>query len=70
MKKVSITDSYMSLLRDYSDRTGIPIAMCVSQALSDWLVNVAPLVLEYVNQQQSRSAMRHQNVIFMKSRNI
>jgi Ribbon-helix-helix domain len=67
MKKVLITDSYMSLLKEYSDRTGIPVARCVSDALSDWLVNVAPLEMDYVNQQSSMASARYQNVIFMKS---
>jgi hypothetical protein len=69
MKKVSVTNSYMSLLKDYSDRTGISVARCVSEALSDWLTNVAPLALDYVNQQSPGGSTRYQNLIFMKSRN-
>jgi hypothetical protein len=68
MKKVSITESYMSLIKDYSDRMGIPVARCVSEALSDWLANVAPEVLDYINHQSKMAPTRHQNIIFMKPR--
>jgi hypothetical protein len=43
---VSISESYMTLLQDYSDKTGVPIDRCVSDALFDWLGNVAPITLE------------------------
>ena len=46
MGMVSIDDSYMALLRDYSEKTGVPIDRCVSDALFDWLANVAPVTLE------------------------
>jgi hypothetical protein len=36
----------MALLRDYSNKTGIPIDRCVSDALFDWLADVAPVNLE------------------------
>jgi hypothetical protein len=42
---VSIDDSYMALLHDYSEKTGVLIDRCVSDALFDWLANVAPLTL-------------------------
>jgi len=45
---VSISDSYMALLQDYSEKTGVPIDRCVSDALFDWLANVAPLTLERI----------------------
>jgi hypothetical protein len=43
---ISISDSYMALLRGYSKKTGVPIDRCVSDALFDWLANVAPLTLK------------------------
>jgi hypothetical protein len=46
MEMVSISDSYMALLQDYSEKTRVPIDRCVSDALFDWLANVAPLSLE------------------------
>jgi hypothetical protein len=46
MGMVSISDSYMALLQDYSDKTGVPIERCVSDVLFDWLGNVAPVTLE------------------------
>ena len=46
MAIVSIRESYMALLQDYCGKTGIPIDRCVSDALFDWLANVAPLTLE------------------------
>jgi hypothetical protein len=46
MEMVSISDSYMALLQDYSEKTGVPIDRCVPDALVDWLANVAPLTLE------------------------
>ena len=48
MGLVSINDSYMALLQDYSHKTGVPIDRCVSDALSDWLANVAPLTLQQI----------------------
>jgi hypothetical protein len=46
MAMISIDESYMVLLQDYSEKTGIPINRCVSDALFDWFANVAPLTLE------------------------
>ena len=46
MAIVSINESYMALLNDYSGKTGVPIDRCVVDALFDWLANVAPLTLE------------------------
>ena len=46
MAIVSISESYMALLQDYSAKTGIPIDRCVSDALFDWLATVAPMTLE------------------------
>jgi len=46
MAIVSISESYMALLQDYCAKTGIPIDRCVSDALFDWLGNVAPVTLE------------------------
>ena len=46
MAMVSITESYMALLQDYCGKTGVPIGRCVSDALFDWLANVAPVTLE------------------------
>jgi hypothetical protein len=46
MAIVSISESYMALMQDYYVKTGIPIERCVSDALFDWLANVAPVTLE------------------------
>jgi hypothetical protein len=46
MAMVSISESYMALLQDYSAKTRIPIDRCVSDALFDWFANVAPVTLE------------------------
>jgi hypothetical protein len=46
MAIVSISESYMALLKDYCDTTGVPIDRCVADALFDWLANVAPVTLE------------------------
>jgi hypothetical protein len=46
MAMVSINESYMALLLDYRAKTGISIDRCVSDALFDWLANVAPVTLE------------------------
>ena len=46
MAIVSIPESYIALLQDYCGKTGIPIDRCVSDALFDWLANVAPVTLE------------------------
>jgi hypothetical protein len=46
MGMISINESYMTLLQDYSDKTGVPIDRCVCDALFDWLGNVAPVTLE------------------------
>jgi hypothetical protein len=46
--KAAVAVSYreMALLQDYSNKTGVPIDRCVSEALSDWLAYVAPANLE------------------------
>jgi hypothetical protein len=36
----------MALLQDYSNKTGVPVDRCVSDALSDWLAYVAPANLK------------------------
>jgi hypothetical protein len=46
MEMGSISESYIALLQDYSEKTGVPIDRCVSDALFDWLANVAPVTLE------------------------
>jgi hypothetical protein len=43
---VPVSYREMALLRDYSKKTGVPIDRCVSEALADWLANVAPVNLE------------------------
>jgi hypothetical protein len=43
---VSVGDSYMALLQDYSQKTGVPVDRCVSDALFYWLAIVAPVALE------------------------
>jgi len=45
MEMVSVSDRYITLLRDYSEKTGISIDRCLNDALFDWLGNVAPVVL-------------------------
>ncbi len=68
MKKVLVRDSYMALLKDYSKRTGVPVARCVSDALSDWLANVAPLTLGCAVLEPLRDPARKQNIIVMDRR--
>jgi hypothetical protein len=46
MRMVSISDSYMALLQDYSYKTGVPVDRCVADALFDWSTEVAPAKLE------------------------
>jgi hypothetical protein len=43
---VAVSYRQMALLKDYSNKTGVHIDRCVSEALADWLANVAPLNLE------------------------
>jgi hypothetical protein len=43
---VAVSYRQMALLKDYSNQTGVHIDRCVSEALSDWLANVAPVNLE------------------------
>jgi hypothetical protein len=43
---VAVSYREMALLQDYSNKTGIPIDRCVSDALFDWLADVAPVNLE------------------------
>jgi hypothetical protein len=43
---VAVSYREMALLKDYSNKTGVHIDRCVSEALSDWLANVAPVNLE------------------------
>jgi hypothetical protein len=43
---VPVSYREMALLQDYSNKTGVPIDRCVSEALADWLANVAPVNLE------------------------
>jgi hypothetical protein len=51
VEMVSISESYMALLQDYSDKTGVPIDRCVSDALFDWLGNVAPVTLKQLGRE-------------------
>jgi hypothetical protein len=46
MGMVSISDTYMTLLQEYSKMTGVSVNRCVFDALFDWLGNVAPVTLE------------------------
>jgi hypothetical protein len=68
MKRVAISDSYMLLLQDYSKRTDVDVARCVSDALSGWLANVAPQTLDHAGQEPLMGPTRRQNLLFMKSR--
>jgi hypothetical protein len=43
---VPVSYREMALLQDYSKKTGVPIDRCISEALADWLANVAPVNLE------------------------
>jgi hypothetical protein len=43
---VAVSYREMALLQDYSQKTGVPIDRCVSDALFDWLSYVAPVNLE------------------------
>jgi hypothetical protein len=65
---VSIDDSYMALLRDYSEKTGVPIDRCVSDALFDWLANVAPLTLEQLSLPPLKLRRRKPSVRLRESR--
>ena len=46
MEMVSISGTHMTLLQEYSKKTGISVDRCVFDALFDWLGNVAPVTLE------------------------
>jgi hypothetical protein len=46
MGMISVADHYTALLHDYSEKTGVSVERCVSDALFDWLANVAPVILE------------------------
>jgi hypothetical protein len=47
--EVAVSYRQMALLKDYSNKTGVPIDRCVSAALFDWLTNVAPVDLELLD---------------------
>jgi hypothetical protein len=44
---VAVSYRQIALLKDYSNKTGVPIDRCVSDALSDCLANVASANLEF-----------------------
>jgi hypothetical protein len=46
---VAVSYREMALLQDYSNKTGVPIDRCVSDALFDWLADVAPVNLELLD---------------------
>jgi hypothetical protein len=46
MAMISVSDSYMALLQDYCAKAKTTIDRCVSDALFDWLANVAPFTLD------------------------
>jgi hypothetical protein len=46
---VAVSYRGMALLQDYSNKTGVPIDRCVSDALSDWLAYVAPASLQVLD---------------------
>jgi hypothetical protein len=43
---VAVSYREMALLKDYSNKTGVHIDRCVSEALVNWLAYVAPVNLE------------------------
>jgi hypothetical protein len=45
MKPAPINDSFMALLEEYSDKTGVPVSRCVADALFEWLAKFAPVTL-------------------------
>jgi hypothetical protein len=45
---VAVSYREMALLKDYSNKTGVPIDRCVSDALFVWLAYVAPINLEFL----------------------
>jgi hypothetical protein len=46
MKLVPVNNSFMALIQDYSNETGVPIDHCISYALFEWLANVGAVTLE------------------------
>jgi hypothetical protein len=65
---VSIDDSYMALLQDYSNKTGVPVERCVSDALFDWLANVAPVTLEQMGLPPLKLRMGRRAIQLVKPR--
>jgi predicted DNA-binding protein len=42
-------------LRDYQEKTGVPISRCIDDAVKDWLESVAPLRLEALTVKPSKA---------------
>lgn len=46
----SLKANQLDAVEDYSKRMGVSVAVCVSEAVDDWLLNVASARLEAVSQ--------------------
>jgi hypothetical protein len=68
MGMVSISDSYMALLQDYSQKTGVPGDRCVSDALFDWLAHVAPFTLQQMGLPLLKLGLRNPDIELVKPR--
>ena len=59
----------MALLRDYSNKTGIPIDRCVSDASFDWLADVAPVNLDRFGLPPLNVQLGRRGIALVKSQN-
>jgi hypothetical protein len=51
MANLPIHDEQMRLLKEYEAKTGVPINRCVDEAVSNWLICVAPVRLVELGQE-------------------
>jgi hypothetical protein len=68
MGMVSISESYMALLQDFSDKTRVPVERCVSDALFDWIANVAPVTLAHMGLEPLKLRTRRAVIQLMEPR--
>ena len=57
MSYLHISNRQMETLTDLSQRLGVPISICVEEAIQDWINNVASARIEAISQSEKQGAI-------------
>jgi hypothetical protein len=52
-----ISNRQMETLTELSQRLGVPISICVEEAIQDWISNVASARIEVISQSEKQGAI-------------